>query len=335
MNVLPLTKKVEVIAALIEGSSIRSVERMTGVHRDTIMRLGRDVGEGCTKVHDQAFRDLNVGVLEVDELWSFIGKKQGHLRQGDAPEFGDCYTFTGISATTKAMVSYLVGRRDGECTDEFCADLRVRILNRPQITSDGYKPYTEAIEKAFGLDVDYAQAVKEYGGAAEAMPLARRYSPPRVTSSEKIKVAGSPNADLISTSYVERSNLTVRMTNRRFTRLTNAYSKKWRNHEASVGLTIAAYNFVKVHSTLRTTPAMAQGVTDHIWTVEELVLAALAVGPTVPKKSAPVAPRPTPSGDLLDNSKWGGVPADRIPSGGVGQGRTKRPTLTVIDGGKK
>ena len=288
MNSLPLTKKVQVISALVEGASIRSTERLTATHRDTIMRLGRDVGEGCEKLHDRLFRDLQVNVLEVDELWSYIAKKQARLQPGDSSEWGDSYTFVGLDATRKAIVSYSVAHRDGESTDAFCADLRARILNRPQISSDGFVPYIAAIEAAFGADVDYGQIVKEYAGSTAVVPVSHRYSPPRVVRTERIRVAGHPDTDKISTSFVERNNLNFRMGNRRFTRLTNAFSKKLRNHAASVALWVAYYNLCRVHATLRTTPAMAMGVTDHVWTVEELIVAALA------KDTAPEAPR-TPS----------------------------------------
>lgn len=291
MNTLPLTKKVQVISALVEGASIRSTERLTATHRDTVMRLGRDVGEGCEKLHDRLFQDLQVNVLEVDELWSFVGKKQGHLKAGDSAEFGDSYTFVGLDANRKAIVSYSVAHRDGESTDAFCADLRARILNRPQISSDGFVPYIAAIEQAFGADVDYGQIVKEYAGSTAVVPVSHRYSPPRVVRTERIRVAGHPDPDKISTSYVERSNLNFRMGNRRFTRLTNAFSKCVRNHVASVALYVAYYNLCRVHATLRTTPAMAMGVTDHVWTVEELIVAATA------KKPGPEAPRTTPRGE--------------------------------------
>jgi len=289
MNTLPLSKKVQVISNLCEGASIRSVERLAETHRDTVMRLGRDVGEGCARLHDRLFNDLQVNLLEVDELWSYVAKKQGHLKPGDSVEFGDWYTFVGLDANRKAIVSYLTGRRDGDSTDAFCADLRARILNRPQISSDGYQPYVSAIEEAFGADVDYGQIVKEYAGSTEVVPVSHRYSPPRVVRTERIKVAGEPDPDKISTSYVERNNLNVRMGNRRFTRLTNAFSKCQRNHSASVALYVCYHNLCRVHTTLRTTPAMAMGLTDHIWSVEELIVAALA------KEPAPESPKGKPS----------------------------------------
>jgi IS1 family transposase len=295
MNTLPLSKKVQVIANLCEGASIRSVERLTETHRDTVMRLGRDVGEGCARLHDRLFKDLQVNLLEVDELWSFVGKKQGHLQIGDSVEFGDWYTFLGVDANRKAIVSYLTGRRDGASTDAFCLDLRARILNRPQISSDGYQPYVSAIEEAFGADVDYGQIVKEYAGSTEVVPVSHRYSPPRVVRTERIKVAGEPDPYKISTSYVERNNLNVRMGNRRFTRLTNAFSKTQRNHVASVALYVCYHNLCRVHTTLRTTPAMAMGLTDHVWTVEELIVAALAKETTPESPKGRPSPEPTPA----------------------------------------
>jgi hypothetical protein len=250
MNTLPLNKKVQVISALVEGASIRSMERLTNIHRDAIMRLGRDVGEGCERLHDRLFRDLQVNVLEVDELWSFIGKKQGHLKSGDSAEFGDSYTFVGLVAYRKAIVSYSVAHRDGESTDAFCSDLRARILNRPQISSDGFVPCIAAIEQSSGADLDYSQIVKKYAGSTAVVPVSHRYSPQRVVRTERIGVEGHPDPDKISTSYVERSNLNFRMENRRFTRLTNAFSKRQRNHGASVALYAAYYNLCRVHATM-------------------------------------------------------------------------------------
>lgn len=336
MNTLALNKKVAVVASLAEGNSIRSTERLTDTHRDTVMRLGRDVGEGCARLHDRLFRDLHVSLLEVDEIWSFVGKKQGHLRDGDSMEFGDSYSFLGMDSTKKAIVSFYVGRRDADSTDAFCVDLRERIANRPQISSDGFKPYIEAIEKTFGRDVDFAQVIKTYGGTTDVVPVHRKYSPPRVTKTEVVKVTGRPDAEHISTSIMERGNLNVRMQNRRFTRLTNAYSKTWRNHAASVALWVCFYNFCRVHSTIRTTPAMALGITDHVWTAEELVLAALATAPAPDAPKGPSStPPPAPSDPAPKHSKWDGVPADRVPVGDYGTGRTKRPTFTVIKGGRE
>lgn len=288
MNVLPRECQVAIVSALAEGCSIRTVERLTSAHRDTIMRLGVAVGEGCHTVNDGLMRNLNVGCIELDEIWSYVGKKQKRLGPDDTrAELGDQYVFVALDATRKAILAYAVGKRDGATTNAFCCDLRARILNRPQITADGFRPYVDAIECSFGADVDFAQLVKQYEG--EPGPdAARRYSPGWVVGITQTRVVGSPNSARISTSYVERQNLTVRMQCRRFTRLTNAFSKKLRNHKAAVSLYVAHYNLCRVHETLRITPAMALNVTNHIWTIGELVEAALEPR-SVPPRVAPFA----------------------------------------------
>jgi IS1 family transposase len=272
MNILPFDKQVAIIAALCEGNSIRAVERLTGVHRDTVMRLGVRVGDGCARLHDAMMRDLQVSILEFDEIWAFVGKKQ--RRAGDDRASGDQYTFTALDATCKAIISYRTGKRTAENTRAFVHDVRARVINRPQITSDGFEPYGVAMEEAFGIDVDYAQLVKIYK-AEPARDAARRYSPGYVVGVERARMVGRPRPERVSTSYVERSNLTLRMQQRRFTRLTNGFSKKLDNHQAAVSLYVGHYNLCRVHETLRITPAMALGVADHIWTVGELIEAAL------------------------------------------------------------
>jgi IS1 family transposase len=289
VNILPRHKQAGIVSALVEGCSIRAVERLTGVHRDTIMRLGVAAGEGCHALNDRLMRNLNVGVVELDEIWSYVGKKQKRLAEGDdRDQLGDQYVFVALDATRKAIISYAVGKRDGEATNAFCADLRARILNRPQITSDGFRPYVEGIELAFGADVRFAQLVKQYEGEP-GLDAARRYSPGRVVGVLRTVVSGNPDPELISTSYVERQNLTMRMQSRRFTRLTNAFSKKLRNHKAAVALYVAHYNLCRVHEALRITPAMALGVADRVWSIGELVEAARA------EKPAPLPP-PRPAG---------------------------------------
>jgi IS1 family transposase len=271
MNILPIEQQIAAISALTEGVSIRATERLTGIHRDTIMRLGVRVGQGCQKIHDSLFCNLNVGVIELDEIWAYVGKKQ--RKAGAHPEQGDQYTYTALDATSKAILSYTTGKRNSATTQRFIDDLSVRVINRPRISSDGYEPYVEAIETAFGLRVEYGQIVKHYHG--EPGPdAARRYSPGVVVAVTKREVLGRPAR--ISTSYVERSNLTMRMQQRRFTRLTNGFSKKLENHLAAVALYVAHYNLCRVHETVRMTPAMALGVTDHIWDIGELVNAALS-----------------------------------------------------------
>lgn len=267
-NVLSTDKKIAVIGALAEGSSIRSIERITGVHRDTIMRLGVKVGEGCTALMDEKMRNLSCTRLEMDEIWGFVGKKDRNVRMGDGLEVGSVWTFCAIDADTKLVPAFKVGERNLATTQAFVADVASRMAYRVQISTDGMKSYAEAMEKTFGNDVDYGQIIKVYGND-QVDNL--RYSPSEVVSSEKRILAGRPNVDLISTSYVERLNATTRLHMRRLTRLTLAFSKKRENFVAAVGLHFAYYNFVKRHNTLRCTPAMAAGVSGTAWSVGDLV----------------------------------------------------------------
>ena len=273
MNILPFDKQVAAIAALTEGCSIRATERLTGIHRDTIMRLGVRVGEGCAVLHDRLMRNLNIPLLECDEIWSFIGKKQRQTKPGEADK-GDQYTYIALDATRKTIVSYMTGKRNPETTRAFIDDLWERVINRPQITTDGYGPYINAIEEAFAGGVDFGQLVKSYS-AEHSVQAARRYSPAHVVRVKRQIILGQPDRRHISTSLVERSNLTLRMQQRRFTRLTNGFSKKLENHRAAVALYVSHYNLCRVHETIRVTPAMALGVTDHIWTIGELIEVAL------------------------------------------------------------
>ena len=267
-NILSTDKKIAVIGALAEGSSIRSIERITGVHRDTIMRLGVKVGQGCTALMDEEMRNLACKRLEMDEIWGYVGKKDRNVKMGDSMEVGSVWTFCAIDADTKLVPTFAVGERSPETANAFVADVASRMKNRVQISTDGLRAYVGAIENAFGADVDYAQIVKVYG--SEEINN-RRYSPSSVISSEKKVFSGSPDVDLISTSYVERLNATTRLHMRRLTRLTLAFSKKRENFTAAVGLHFAYYNFVKRHNTLRCTPAMAAGVTGTMWSVGDLV----------------------------------------------------------------
>lgn len=272
MNILPIEKQIATIGALTEGVSIRATERLTGIHRDTIMRLGMRVGEGCEALHDRLFCGLQVPILEFDEVWGYVGKKQRRTKPGET-ELGDQYTFTALDATSKAIIAYRTGKRTEETTRAFVNDVWERISNRPQTTTDGYGPYIEAVAECFADGCDFAQLVKHYA-ADHSVESKRRYSPPQVVRVERMVVSGRPRH--ISTSYVERSNLTLRMQQRRFTRLTNGFSKKLRNHKAAVSLFVSHYNLCRVHEALRMTPAMQLGVTNHIWTIGELIQATIA-----------------------------------------------------------
>jgi len=271
-NVLNTDKQIAVIGALAEGSSIRAIERMTGVHRDTIMRLGVKVGQGCTALLDETMRNLPCTRLEMDEIWGFVGKKEKHVKAEDSSDVGSVWTYCAIDADTKLVPAFRVGDRDAATANAFLADVAGRMRNRVQISTDALGAYREAIERAFGLDADYGQIIKTYGSITTSDN--RRYSAPEFISCEKKVIAGRPDFDLISTSYIERLNATTRLHMRRLTRLTLAFSKKRENFEAAVGLHFAYYNFVKRHNTLRCTPAMAAGVAKTFWTVENLVEAA-------------------------------------------------------------
>lgn len=242
---------------------------MTETHPDTIMRLMVEVGNGCSQLADKQMRNLDCRRIQCDEIWSYVGKKQMHLRPGDDRlRLGDQWTFVAIDPQTKLVPAYRVGKRSRDNAVAFMTDLSERLSNRVQISSDALNSYVDAVERAFGADVDYGQIVKFY----DAEPIGPgRYSPPRVTGAARTVIAGAPEQDHISTSMVERQNLTMRMSMRRFTRLTNAFSKKLENLQAAVALHFAHYNFVRLHKTLRITPAMAANVTNRVWSLEELV----------------------------------------------------------------
>lgn len=272
-NNLPRQKQVAVLNALVEGCSVRSTARMTDVSIPTILSLLVRVGEGCAALHDRTMRDLSSTHIECDEIWAYIAKKQRHVTLYDnAAQVGDTWCFVAIDADSKVIPAYRIGKRDMANTIAFVADLRSRLRNQVQLSTDGLPLYVDAVERAFGGVVDYAQVVKSY----EAEPIGPgRYSPPKVSAVDKIAVAGDPDMSRASTSYVERQNLTMRMSIRRMTRLTNAFSKKLRNHRAAVALHFAHYNLVRRHQTLRTTPAMAAGVTSEMWDMDRLLDAAL------------------------------------------------------------
>ncbi|MGI3903411.1 MAG: IS1 family transposase [Janthinobacterium lividum] len=269
MNRLSLDRRTQAIGCLVEGNSIRSTERMTGIHRDTVMRLLVEVGTGCAALMDEQMRELSCQRLQVDEIWTYVQKKQRQVTANDDQErVGDQWTFVALDADTKLVPTYRIGKRDLPTAKAFMGDLAGRMANRVQLSSDALAAYVEATEEAFGADVDYGQVVKMYEAEHAG---AGRYSPPQVVSVEKRVIQGGPDRKHISTSLIERQNLTMRMSMRRFTRLTNAFSKKVENLQAAVGLHFAHYNFVRIHSKHRVTPAMAAGVSDRLWSLHDLV----------------------------------------------------------------
>lgn len=270
-NVLKTEKQIAVISALAEGSSIRSIERMTGINRNTIMNLGVRVGKGCAKLMDEKMRNLTCQNLQFDELWGFIGKKQKQVNQFDDITKGDVWTFCALDADTKLIPSYRVGKRTAEVTQNFVKDVASRIKNRPQITTDGFAKYVEAIEQSFGSEVDYAMLVKNYSNDGGQINHERKYSASPMVFAQKTLVCGKPKASLVSTSFVERANGTTRQHMKRLAHLTYAFSKKLENFEAAVALHFAYYNFVRTHGTLKMTPAMAAGVESSFMTVGDLV----------------------------------------------------------------
>jgi IS1 family transposase len=273
-NRLPEDKQIAIISALAEGSSMRAISRMTGVHQDTICRLGVRVGQGCARLLDQKMRGLTCRFLQFDEIWGFIGKKEKHLSVDDDPTLGDVWTFCAIDAETKLMPAFKCGKRNHATANAFVSDVASRLKNRPQISSDGLRAYVEAVENAFGMNVDFGMIIKNYGVDKGEHHQERRYSAPEVMSMQKMVIAGYPDPDLISTSHIERLNGTTRLHMRRLTRLTYAFSKKLENFEAAVALHFAYYNFVRSHKTLKMTPAMAAGVERKFWTVADLIEAA-------------------------------------------------------------
>jgi IS1 family transposase len=269
MNKLSTAKRVAVVSALVEGCSIRSTVRMTGVAKNTVVKLLVELGAACTKYQHDTLRNLPCKRLQCDEIWSFVGGKDKNITQEQKEKgLGSIWTWTAIDAATKLIASWLVGSRDASSAYEFMQDVASRMRGRVQLTTDGHRPYLEAVEAAFGIDIDYAVLQKIYG--QDANPE-KRYSPAVCLGCEVKEITGSPDPKHISTSYVERQNLTMRMSMRRFTRLTNAFSKKVENHAAAIAVYFMYYNFGRVHQTIRVTPAMEAGVTDHVWTVAEIV----------------------------------------------------------------
>jgi len=271
MNKLSSQKRVQVIAALVEGMSIRSIVRMTGVSKNTVVKLLEDVGNACSIYQDNVFRDLTCKRIECDEIWSFVHAKEGHLPaelQG-VFGYGDVYTWVAIDADTKLVPCWNVGRRDAVSGEAFIKDLASRLKHRIQLSTDGFKVYLTAVEEAFGADIDFGMIVKVYGHNQDEQT--RRYSPAVCIGCEKEVISGNPDQNLISSSYIERQNLTMRMSMRRFTRLTNGFSKKIENHMHAIALHYMYYNFCRIHKTLRCTPAMEAGVSKKLWSIEDIV----------------------------------------------------------------
>jgi len=289
MNKLPLAKRTQILAMLCEGSSMRSISRIADVSINTVSKLLVEAGEACLAIHDETVRNVKASRIQCDEIWSFCHAKQKNVAMAKAaPEgAGDVWTWTALDADTKLIVSFYVGDRSGESAMVLMDDLQARLANRVQLTTDGHKAYLEAVEGAFGADVDFAQLVKLYG---PAITTPGRYSPAECIGARKRRVEGKPNIAHVSTSYVERQNLTMRMSMRRFTRLTNAFSKKLDNHIHALALYFAFYNFCRIHKSLRMSPAMAAGVTDRLWSLEDIVAKIDALAPA-PKPRGPYKSR--------------------------------------------
>lgn len=269
MNKLPLEKRAQILGMMVEGMSIRAIARLTGASKNTIVKLLVDAGQACSEYQDRTLRNLKSKRLQLDEIWSFVGMKERNVpdtRKGTG--VGDIWTWTAIDADSKLIASWMVGDRSGDTARVFVCDLAKRLANRVQITTDGHRAYIEAVEAGFGAAVDYAMLVKIYGQAPEGQ---RRYSPPQIIGTETECCTGNPDPKHISTSYAERSNLSIRMGLRRFTRLTNAFSKKVENHVYALSIYFMHYNFCRIHQTLRTSPAQAAGVTSKLWELTDIV----------------------------------------------------------------
>lgn len=268
---LPLDKAIPALKLLLEGMSVRSVERFTGVHRDTILRLLALAGKRCERLMLDRIKNVFVQDVQVDEIWGYVFKKEGHKwnHEKDIQEIGDAYCFVGIERNTKLILAYHLGKRDMVATDTFIGKLRyATAASRYQLTSDGFKPYVKAVQMLLRDRVDFAQLVKVYGTSRDGE---QRYSPAEVLDAVPVKIFGKPDSDRICTSHIERANLSIRMGMRRMTRLTNGFSKKWENLEAAYALWFGYYNFCRVHQSLRITPAMESGITDHVWSFPELL----------------------------------------------------------------
>lgn len=286
MNKLTIEKRAQILALLVEGNSMRAITRLVGCSINTVTALLIDVGQACSDYQDKAMRNLPCKRIQCDEIWSFCYSKEKNVSAEDKGVLGhgDVYTWTSICPDTKLVPSFMVGKRDAEYAHAFIQDLASRLANRVQLTTDGHKPYIEAVEGAFGGEIDYAMLVKHYSNPGEAQQAQKRYSPSEFAGAEKRRISGDPDVKKVSTSHVERQNLTMRMGMRRFTRLTNGFSKKIENLEHAVALHFMYYNFGRIHKTLRVTPAMEAGISDHVWTLEEI--AALVPEPVARKRGS-------------------------------------------------
>ena len=286
MNTLSLQKRAQILGLLVEGNSMRAITRLVGCSINTVTALLIDVGQACSAYQDKAMRNLPCKRIQCDEIWSFCYSKEKNVSAEDKGVLGhgDVYTWTSICPDTKLVPSFMVGKRDAEYAHAFIQDLASRLANRVQLTTDGHKPYIEAVEGAFGGEIDYAMLVKHYSNPGEAQQAQKRYSPSEFVSAEKRRISGDPDVKKVTTSHVERQNLTMRMGMRRFTRLSNGFSKKIENLEHAVALHFMFYNFGRIHKTLRVTPAMEAGISDHVWTLEEI--AALVPEPVATKRGS-------------------------------------------------
>lgn len=286
MNKLPLAKRTQILAMLCEGSSMRSISRIADVSINTVAKLLVEAGEACLAIHEETVRNVKASRIQCDEIWSFCYAKAKNVESAKAaPEgAGDVWTWTALDSDTKLIVSYFVGDRGAESAMCLMDDLQFRLANRVQLTTDGHRAYLEAVEWAFGGGIDYAQLVKIYGELGGQSPE-RRYSPASFAGATRRRVEGNPDMQHVSTSHVERMNLSIRMQNRRFTRLTNAFSKKLDNHIHALALYFCFYNFCRIHKSLKVTPAMAAGITDRLWSLEDIVA-----------KIDDMAPAPKPRG---------------------------------------
>src|SRR6266446_9677074 len=294
MNKMPLAKRAHVLTLLCEGVSMRSIERIVGCSINTVDKLLQDAGEAALAYHDRAVRGVKATRVQCDEIWSFVGAKQKNVagsKRATDPTAGDCWTWTAIEAQTKLLISYTVGGRDAEFALMLMDDLRGRLANRVQLTTDGHRAYLQAVEEAFGADIDYGMLVKLYGAETHGQGHERKYSPSECVGARKDTITGNPDPKHISTSHTERHNLTMRMSMRRFTRLTIAFSKKVENHCHALALYFVFYNFVRRHQSLnKLTPAMAAGVSDRLWSMDDIV-ALIDAAESEPKKRGTYKPR--------------------------------------------